>query len=139
MLIPSQAEADRFLPPFNPGSIRFRSGEPLSEGVAVLEGSAYSYFRYQAHLASLQGIAVYEELGQEFAGLFGRKYSALECYRSEDAEIVLVMIGSFATKGKEAVDRLREAGTKVGLVRPRLIRPFPPAHPTSAERNATVQ
>lgn len=127
VLIPSQAEVDRFLPPFNPGSIRFRGGEPLSEGVAVLEGTAYSYFRYEAHLASLQGIRVYEALGQEFAGLFGRSYTALECYKSEDAEIVFVMIGSFATKGKEAVDRLRETGTKVGLVRPRLVRPFPAA------------
>jgi pyruvate ferredoxin oxidoreductase alpha subunit len=123
--IPSQAEVDRFLPPFSAGSIRFRGGESLSQGVAVLEGSAYSYFRYEAHLASLQGLAVYEELGLEFGELFGRQYTALECYRSEDAEIVFVMIGSFATKGKEAVDRLREAGAKVGLVRPRLLRPFP--------------
>ncbi|MBU0665516.1 MAG: pyruvate synthase [Proteobacteria bacterium] len=125
--IPSQREVDRFLPPFEAGSISFRGGEPLSEGVTVLEGSAYSYFRYQAHLASLEGIAVYEELGQEFAKLFGWDYSALECYCSEDAEIVLVMIGSFATKAKEAVDRLRETGRKIGLVRPRLVRPFPVA------------
>ena len=125
--IPSQDEADRFLPPFSAGAIRFRGGEPLSEGVVVLDGSAYSYFRYQAHLASLQGLAAYEELGREFGELFGRGYSALECYRSEDAEIVYVMIGSFATKAKEAVDRLREAGEKVGLVRPRLLRPFPAA------------
>lgn len=125
--IPSQAEADRFLPPFNPGSIRFRAGEPLSEGVAVLQGPVYSYFRYQAHLASVNGLAVYEELGREFGELFGRGYSALDCYRSGDADIVFVMIGSFATKAREAVDRLREAGKKVGLVRPRLLRPLPGA------------
>ncbi|MDD3816259.1 MAG: pyruvate synthase [Desulfocapsaceae bacterium] len=125
--IPSQADADRFLPPFDAGTIRFRGGEPLSEGVAVLDGSTYSYFRYQAHLASLQGFAVYEELGREFGDLFGRAYSALECYRSDNAEIVFVMIGCFATKAKEAVDRLREAGEKVGLLRPRLLRPFPTA------------
>jgi pyruvate ferredoxin oxidoreductase alpha subunit len=125
--IPAQTEADRFLSPFNPGSIRMRGGEPLSEGVAVLDGSTYSYFRYEAHLASLQGLAVYEELGREFGDLFGRSYSGLECYLSEDAEIVFVMIGSFATKAKEAVDRLREAGKKAGLVRPRLLRPFPAA------------
>lgn len=125
--IPSQEEADRFLPSFDAGAIRFRGGESLSAGVTVLDGSVYSYFRYQAHLASLEGIAVYEELGQEFADLFGRAYSALECYHSEDAVIVFVMIGSFATKAKEAVDRLREAGEKVGMVRPRLVRPFPVA------------
>jgi pyruvate ferredoxin oxidoreductase alpha subunit len=125
--IPAQTEADRFLSPFNPGSIRMRGDESLSEGVAVLDGSTYSYFRYEAHLASLQGLAVYEELGREFGDLFGRSYSGLECYLSEDAEIVFVMIGSFATKAKEAVDRLREAGKKAGLVRPRLLRPFPAA------------
>jgi pyruvate ferredoxin oxidoreductase alpha subunit len=49
----------------------------------------------------------------------------VETYRSADAEYVFVMIGSFATKAKDAVDRLREAGWRIGLVRPRLLRPFP--------------
>ncbi|MDP1896809.1 MAG: hypothetical protein Q8K43_02875, partial [Sulfurimicrobium sp.] len=49
----------------------------------------------------------------------------METYRSEDAEIVFFMIGSFATKARDAVDRLREAGQAVGLVRPRLLRPYP--------------
>lgn len=123
--IPKQDLVDRFLPSFDAENIRFRAGEPLSEGVAVLGGPAYSYFRYETHLASLQGMAVYEDLALEFQEIFGRKYGAIEEYHSEDAEIVFVMMGSFATKAKEAVDRLREVGEKVGLVRPRLFRPFP--------------
>ncbi len=126
--IPDQSTADRFLPPFRAGSLRFRAGEPLSAGVAVLDGSTYSYFRYQAHLASLQGLAAYEKIAAEFAALCGRHYEPLECHRCEDAEIVFVMIGSFATKAREAVDRLREAGERVGLLRPRLLRPLPVAH-----------
>jgi pyruvate ferredoxin oxidoreductase alpha subunit len=51
----------------------------------------------------------------------------VEGYRHEDAEVVFVMIGSFASKAKGAVDAMREAGMRVGLVRPRLVRPFPVA------------
>ena len=53
------------------------------------------------------------------------RHGALEAYRTEGAEVVFVMMGSFATKAKDAVDRLWQAGKKVGLLRPRLFRPFP--------------
>jgi pyruvate ferredoxin oxidoreductase alpha subunit len=46
----------------------------------------------------------------------------------DDADFAFVMMGSFATKARAAVDRLRDAGLRVGLVRPRLLRPFPEAH-----------
>jgi pyruvate ferredoxin oxidoreductase alpha subunit len=77
------------------------------------------------HLAALNAIEVYREIAAEFAELFGRSYEAVETYRTEDANIVFLMLGSFATKGKDAVDRLRDGGANVGLVRPRLLRPFP--------------
>jgi pyruvate ferredoxin oxidoreductase alpha subunit len=125
VLIPDPAEVDAFLPPFDAGSIRYRAGEPLSQGVAVLGAPAYSYFRYQAHLAAREALAVYERARAEFASQFGRDHGALEIYRCEDAETVFVMMGSFATKAKEAVDQLREAGFPVGLIRIRLLRPLP--------------
>jgi pyruvate ferredoxin oxidoreductase alpha subunit len=125
--IPEPAAVDRFLPGFDPETTRFRAGEPLSQGVVVLGSTPYSYFRYETHLAALQGLPAYEEIAAEFAEAFGREYSAVETYRSDDAEFVLFMMGSFATKAKDAVDRMREAGWKVGLVRPRLLRPFPDA------------
>jgi pyruvate ferredoxin oxidoreductase alpha subunit len=123
--IPDPATVDRFLPGFDPETTRFRAGEPLSQGVVVLGSTPYSYFRYENHLAALQGLPAYTEIAAEFAAQFGREYSAVEAYRSDDAEFVLFMIGSFATKAKDAVDRMREAGWKAGLVRPRLLRPFP--------------
>jgi len=123
--IPDQQTVDRFLPPFDSENIRFRGDEPLSEGVAVLGGSSYSYFRYQMHLASQRALEIYPVIASEFASLFGRLYDLVERYRTEDADIVFVMIGSFATKGKDAVNQLRQAGQAVGLVRPRLLRPFP--------------
>ncbi|MCI5211864.1 MAG: pyruvate synthase, partial [Candidatus Electrothrix sp. ATG2] len=68
------------------------------------------------------------EITAEFADEFERSREAVECYRTEDAEYLFVQIGSFATKAREAVDRLREAGQAVGLVRPRLFRPLPEQH-----------
>jgi pyruvate ferredoxin oxidoreductase alpha subunit len=125
--IPESAEVDRFLPPFSPPAVRFRAEAPASQAVAVLGGGLYSYFRYQDHLAALNALKVFDAVGAEFGRLFGRSYAAVEAYRAEDADIVFVMIGSFASKARAAVDRLRAAGQAVGLVRPRLLRPFPAA------------
>ena len=118
--IPEPGDVDRFLPPFDPGNIRFAASAPESQAVAVLGGGPYSYFRYQTHLAAQNALAAYDRIAGEFNSLFGRPRHALEAYRTEDAEIVFYIIGSFATKAREAVDRLREAGQKVGLLRPRL-------------------
>jgi pyruvate ferredoxin oxidoreductase alpha subunit len=125
--VPEVETVRRFIKPFDPGPIQFRASHPVSQAVAVLGGSPYSYFRYEMHLAALSGLAVYDELAGEFAREFGREHPAVEGYCAEDAEVVFFMIGSFATKAKAAVDRLREAGVKIGLVRPRLLRPFPEA------------
>lgn len=125
VILPGEDVVSRFLPPYDPEETQFRAKDPLSQGVAVLGGSHYSYFRYETHYASQNGLSVFAEIGREFGDLTGRFYSLLEEYRTDDAEIVFFMIGSFATKAKEAVNRLRDAGQKVGLLRPRLLRPFP--------------
>jgi pyruvate ferredoxin oxidoreductase alpha subunit len=125
VMIPTQNQVRAFLPPFDPGRNRFRGGEPVSQAVAVLGGGAYSYFRYQAHLAALEAKQVFAEISADFNTHFGRAFDVIETYRCEDAEILFVMMGSFATKAREAVDRLRTDGQKVGLLRPRLLRPFP--------------
>jgi pyruvate ferredoxin oxidoreductase alpha subunit len=122
---PDPDEIDAFLPPFVTRDIQFRASQPESQAVAVLSGGPYSYFRYETHLAARNGLQVYAEAGAQWGERFGRTYEALEQYRSADAEICFVMIGSFATKAKAAVDALRAAGRRVGLVRPRLLRPFP--------------
>jgi len=123
--IPSGEAVGEFLPPFDPEEVQFRASKPISEAVAVLGGSPYSYFRYEAHLAALQALAVYDEVAQDFAARFGRRHPSIETYRCDDAQIVFFMIGAFSTKAMDAVDRLREQGWKVGLVRPRLLRPWP--------------
>lgn len=123
--VPEVSAAKEFVGDYDPQNIRFHASAPVSQAVAVLGGAPYSYFRYETHLASQNGLVVYDELKTEFAERFGRQHPAIEAYQCDDAEIVFVMMNSFATKAKAAVDRLREAGQKVGLLRPRLLRPFP--------------
>jgi len=123
--IPDTETVGRFLPPYDPENIRFRASAPVSEAVTVLGGTPYSYFRYEMHLAALNAIAAFDEVASDFNRVFGRKFEAVESYRTDDAEVVFVMIGSFATKARAAVDSLRRAGMAVGLMRPVLLRPFP--------------
>jgi pyruvate ferredoxin oxidoreductase alpha subunit len=123
--IPDAETVSRFLPAYDPENIRFRAGAPVSEAVAVLGGTLYSYFRYEVHLAALNAVQVFSEVAADFTGVFGRTYEAVESYRTDDADLVFVMMGSFATKAKAAVDLLRQAGRAVGLMRPILLRPFP--------------
>jgi pyruvate ferredoxin oxidoreductase alpha subunit len=132
--IPDPQLAANFVGDFNPQHTRLRASTPASQAVAVLGGSPYSYFRYELHLAAQQALAVYDEVAGEFAEQFGRDYAAIETYRNDDAEFSFVMMGCFATKAREAVDRLRDAGWRIGLVRPRLLRPLPEA----ALQNALV-
>ena len=125
--LPDANAVRQFLPPFETQGIEFRASRPVSQAVAVLGGTPYSYFRYEVHLAANRALAVYEEAANAFARAFGRYWPAVETCRADDAEIVFFMIGAFATKAKDAVDRLRESGWKIGLVRPRLLRPYPEA------------
>jgi pyruvate ferredoxin oxidoreductase alpha subunit len=123
--IPDAEAAAAFVGPFDADNLRFRASSPTSQAVAVLGGGPYSYFRYETHLAAQNALAAYEEIAAEFAERFGRRHDIVEAYRCDDAEYVFVMMGSFATKAREAVDRLRDAGWPVGLLRPRLLRPLP--------------
>ena len=123
--VPDAETAASFVGSYNPENIRFRASAPVSQAVAVLGGSPYSYFRYESHLAAQNALGVYENAAAEFAELFGRQHDVIEAYRCEDAELIFVMLGSFATKAKQAVDQLRAAGWAIGLLRPRLLRPFP--------------
>jgi pyruvate ferredoxin oxidoreductase alpha subunit len=87
----------------------------------------YSHFRYQMHLAGCNALAAHDEAARDFAVVFGRSYHVVEPYQLEDAESVLVMAGSFATKARAAIQALRQQGKRVGLLRLRLVRPWPAA------------
>ncbi len=125
VVMPGQELVRQFLPPFRPAHLGFKASAPHALGVAVLSGTPYSYFRHQMHLAAMNGLRVHQEASAEFERLFGRRYDVVESYRLDDAEDVLVMAGAFASKGKVAVDAARAEGRRVGLLRLRMIRPWP--------------
>lgn len=132
VVVQDQDRVRQFLPPFRPTHLGFKASAPQALGTAVTGGSAYSYFRYQLHLASVNALRVHEEAAVEFERLFGRRYGVVEGYQLEDAEDVLVMTNAYASKGKAAVDKARKEGRRVGLLRLRMIRPWP----TEAIRDA---
>jgi pyruvate/2-oxoacid:ferredoxin oxidoreductase alpha subunit len=123
--VPEQEEVDEFLPPFEPAfQLDPRQPATLCQTVTQAQYAEFKLMRQAAMEKALQAVGAVHE---EFAEQFGRQYSLLDCYRHEDAEIVLVTAGTIGSTARVAVDELREDGRKVGLVRIRLFRPFPKA------------
>ena len=119
-----QEKIDSFLPPFRP--LHFLDvDEPKAWG-SYTEENILMEFRYSVQKAMQYGKKRIPEIFSELATITGRDYGGLiEAYRTEDAEVILVAIGSVAGTIKEAVDELRTTGKKVGLVKIRCYRPFP--------------
>ena len=123
ILIPDQEEVDRFLPPYKP-SIQLDIKNPISIG--LLGGpESYTEARKATEDVLLASKDVIKKAFDEFEAVFGRKYHVVESYRAEDAETVMVSMGSISETAMTTVDELRDKGQKVGLVRLRLWRPFP--------------
>jgi pyruvate ferredoxin oxidoreductase alpha subunit len=122
--VPSVETVREFLPAYKP-THGFSASRAAAQGVAVLGGSGYSFFKYQMQRSAEVALSVHDAITGQFCRHFGRCYGAVESYRLDDAEWVIVMSDSFSTVGKDEVGRLRARGEKIGLLRLRLIRPFP--------------
>jgi pyruvate ferredoxin oxidoreductase alpha subunit len=85
----------------------------------------FSKIRYQQNEAFDRVPEVFNEAAAAFAEAFGRKYDLIESYKCEDAETVIIAMGSMTGTAKAAVDALREQGRKIGLLRILCFRPFP--------------
>ena len=124
VLLPDQEGVDKFLPAYDP--LRpLRASKPVAKGSAVMEGHVYTYFRYNMHAAALRARKVFSEAAKDYERLFGRSYGPVEGYMLDDAEYVLVMSNSFTSIGKQAVKQMREKGVAAGLLKLRMVRPFP--------------
>ena len=120
----AQADVDKFLPKFAPKE-RLDAADPISFGMFA-SPDYYPEFRYAHDKALKDSKAIIEKAGKEFKTLFGRDYSAMvEGYHLKDAETVLVAMGSICGTTKDAIDEMRAAGKKVGLLKIRVFRPFP--------------
>ncbi|MCG8564238.1 MAG: pyruvate synthase subunit PorA [Desulfobacterales bacterium] len=125
--VPSPEAADEFLAPLKdqPPRTTLKPGEKLGVGShGILEG--YLELRHKHVAAMERAKAKFDQVDQLFGDRFGRSYGGqLELYRMEDAEIVLVGSGSMCGTIKAVVDKMRDTGLAVGLVKIRMYRPFP--------------
>jgi pyruvate/2-oxoacid:ferredoxin oxidoreductase alpha subunit len=122
-LIPTQEQVDRFLPLTR---IPQQLGEvPHSLGQIELPAQTEAH-RMQHHQALLGSEQVLEEMRSDFAAIFGRELQgALVPYRTEDADTLIVSLGTMGLTAQRLVDRARERGRKVGSLRVRMLRPLP--------------
>lgn len=118
------AEVAEFVGPYRLPFPLLDVDRPTSQGTFAMP-DYYTEIRYQSVAAMEAATRVIEEVCAEFAALSGRSYAAVEGYRLDDAETVLVCMGSTAGTVKDVVDELRDGGEPVGLVQLRSFRPFP--------------
>lgn len=121
--IPEQKLVDEYLPPYNP-KIKLDPDEPHTFG-GLTDPEGYFELRYLIQEAIEKSKNEWVKTGKEFKNLFGREYGLVETYKIDDAEYLIVSSSTIASTARIAVDRMREKGTKVGLLRIRVFRPFP--------------
>jgi pyruvate ferredoxin oxidoreductase alpha subunit len=124
--VPTQAEVDAFLPPFKPAQV-LNPAAPISIG-AMVGPDAFTEVRYLAHAKQLEALDRIAAVAREFAAHFGRLAGGLvRPYRSDDAETVVVSLGSVSGTINALVDEGRQAGEKLGALDLCAFRPFPAA------------
>ncbi|MBV2120871.1 MAG: pyruvate ferredoxin oxidoreductase [Candidatus Thiodiazotropha sp. (ex Ctena orbiculata)] len=124
MDIPQQEQVDRFLPPFVPRQV-LDPEDPISMG-AMVGPEAFTEVRYLAHHKQMQALELIPEIAEEFKSIFGRDSGGLiSNYRTDDAETIIVTLGSVIGTISEVIDSLRDQGQKIGAISLRCYRPFP--------------
>lgn len=113
-----------FVGEFRPENYLLKHDNPLAVGPYGTSPYYMEFKRAQAQ-AVKDSMPAIMDVAERFERMTGRKYSFFEEYMMDDAEVAIVVIGSSAGTGKEAVDRLRAEGKKVGLIKLRVFRPFP--------------
>ena len=122
--IPTQAQVDAYLPPFEPVQL-MDVDEPVSIG-AMVGPEAFFEVRYLQHHKQLRALELIPQLAAEFKQQFGHDSGGLiRSYRCENADTIVVALGSVVGTIKEAIDQMREQGVAIGVVSICSFRPFP--------------
>ncbi len=122
--MPTQEQVDAYLPAFEPRQV-LDPAAPISIG-AMVGPEAFTEVRFLAHHKQMQALDEIPGIATEFQEIFGRDSGGLvRPYRTEDAETVIVALGSVLGTIKDVVDERREAGEKIGVLGITSFRPFP--------------
>lgn len=121
--IPDQDAVDNFLPPYKPKHLIL---DPDNRMSAIVPPRPWVIaFEHQTDDCMSNAKQVIKEVGYEYSKLFGRRYGLIEEYRCEDADVLLMTVGSMTGTARVAVDELRNEGLSTGLLKLRSFRPFP--------------
>ena len=126
--IPDQDIVDQYLPPFNPAYKIEGGGWKLYDVFPPDQNAHAGDFmgnRYELHKLESKCLERTIECNEEFRATFGRGYCPVEEYCCDDADLVVVMSGSAVGTGRNVIDRMREGGKRIGLVKIKMFRPFP--------------
>ena len=122
--MPTQEQVDAFLPTFQPRQL-LDPDEPVTIG-AMVGPEAFMEVKYLAHAKQMQALELIPEIATDFGRAFGRDSGGLlRSYRTEDAETIVVALGSVIGTIKDTVDELRGEGVKIGVLGITSFRPFP--------------
>ena len=122
--IPDREAVRDFLPPYDPGDLWLDPDNPRTFGSLCMPDT-YMEFRWQIQRDMERAKQVIDEVQDDFGRVFGRNYRQVEGYRSDDADVVMVVSGTVASTGRDAIDFLRARGEGVGMVKIKTLRPFP--------------
>ena len=136
LIFPEQSEADQFIPP-NQYPLPLDPNRPVAMG-DFAPPIIYSEAKWAQEVNLRATKEVILQCWNEFGSLFQRYYSPVESYRCEDADVLLLTMGSFSETASMAIDKMRTEGKSVGLVKLRLWRPFPFEEIRQAVGNAGV-
>jgi pyruvate ferredoxin oxidoreductase alpha subunit len=133
--IPEQEQVDAFLPAFEPRQLLDPSN-PVTIG-AMVGPEAFTEVRYLAHLKQGQALDLIPEVAEDFAAVFGRESGGLVSeYRIEDAETIVVALGSVLGTIEDVIDELRDEGVAIGALAVKTFRPWPAGEVRAALANA---
>jgi pyruvate ferredoxin oxidoreductase alpha subunit len=128
---------DEFLPAYEPEQV-LDPKNPLSFG-AFADPNYYTEFRYLQEQAMQKALKKIEDVANEFYDVYGRYYGGLiDEYRTDDADIIVMAMGSIVGTIKDVIDRLRDRNVKVGVLKVRSFRPFPVDAIKNAVKDAKV-
>ena len=127
-------EVKDFIGEFEPENFLLNAKNPMAAGPYAVS-NYYMEARRGVAQAMLESRQVILDVAKEFESLSGRKYSFFEEYRMDDAEYAIVIMGSATGAAKDACDKLRAEGKKVGVIKIRVFRPFPASELAAALKN----
>ncbi len=133
--VPAQDAVDAFLPPYAPRQV-LDPADPVTIG-AMVGPEAFMEVKYLMHATQMQALDAIPRIAADFESAFGRRSGGLvRTYRADDAETVVVALGSVLGTIEDVVDELREDGVSIGAVAVKCFRPWPIAEVRAALQHA---